>query len=412
MKKLASLFLSLALLFSFVTNIQAEAKPISVWIDGEQVQLGENQPTMEKGTILVPAKLVLQKLDFQVTWDQKNKVITGKKQGLTLLFQIDNLGAMANETEIGLLAAPKVVKGTVYIPLRTVSEASGYEITWNKEQRSVSLEEHEPSKGFLWKVEKEGSTVYLLGSIHIANKAMYPLRPEIQKAYEASDYLVVEADISKMNEEKVQKQVLDLSMLKDNTTLKDHISADSYKKLVEILKANGLAENALDTYKPWSVSSTIDYLSSTKAGYDSGIGIDAHFLQQSLENKKPILELESIEYQLNMFNNFSDKLQEEMLKGSIENYYAEKSGIEDLTNMWVTGNEEQLLELTKSASSNEELNKALLTDRNAPMVNKINGYLNDSTKKSYFVVVGAAHMLGENGIVPLLEKMGFTVTRQ
>lgn len=412
MKKFAALFLSLALLFSFVTNIQAEAKPISVWIDGEQVQLGKNQPTMEKGTILVPAKTVLQKLDFQVTWDQKNKVISGKKQGLTLLFQIDNLGAMANETEIGLLAAPKIVKGTVYIPLRTVSEAAGYEITWNKEQRSVSLKENEPSKGFLWKVEKDGSTVYLLGSIHIANKAMYPLRSEIQKAYDASDYLVVEADISKMNDEKVQKQVLDLSVLKDNTTLKDHISADSYKKLGEILKENGLPENTLDTYKPWSVSSTVDYLSSAKEGYDSGIGIDAHFLQQSLENKKPILELESIEYQLNMFNNFSDKLQEEMLKGSIENYFAEVSGIEDLTKMWVTGNEEQLLELTKSASSNAELNKALLTDRNAPMVEKITGYLNDTTKKSYFVVVGAAHMLGENGLVPLLEKKGFTVVRQ
>lgn len=412
MRKLSGLLLSLALLFSFVSPTQAEGKALSVWVGDEQVQLGSLQPIMEKGTTLVPAKLVLQKLDFQVAWDQKSKTITGKKEGLVLLFQIGQPGATVNDTEQELLAAPKLVKGTAYIPLRTVSEAAGYAIIWNKEQRTITLQVREPSQGFLWKVEKAGNTVYLLGSIHIANKAMYPLRPEIQKAYDLSDYLVVEADITKMNDEEVQKLVLDLSVYKDQTTLKDHISADAYKKLGEILKENGLEANALDTYKPWSVSSSIDYLSSSQSGYDIGIGIDAYFLEQSISSKKPILELESIEYQLQMFDRFSDKLQEEMLVASIASYYTEDSGIDDLTEMWATGNEEQLLKLTESTSSNEELNKALLTDRNAPMVDKITGYLNDSASKGYFVVVGAAHMLGENGIVPLLEKQGFTVTRQ
>ncbi|WP_138754400.1 TraB/GumN family protein [Paenibacillus sinopodophylli] len=412
MRKFLSLFLSLALLFSFVSSVQAEAKPISIWVGDEQVQLGSLQPIMEKGTTLVPAKLVLQKLNFQVTWDQKSKVITGKKDGLVLSFQIDHLGAIVNNTEQGLLAAPKLVKGIAYIPLRTVSEAAGYEIVWNKEQQSIALQAKATSQGFLWKVEKAGSTVYLLGSIHIASKAMYPLRSEIQKAYEASDYLVVEADISKMNDADVQQLVLDLSVYKDQTTLKDHISADAYQKIGDILEENGLEPNVLDTYKPWSVSSSIDYLSSSQSGYDAGIGIDAHFLQQAIANNKPILELESIEYQLQMFNRFSDKLQEEMLLSSIASYYTEDSSIDHLTELWTTGNEEQLLELTDSTSANEELNKALLTDRNAPMVDKITGYLNDSTNKTYFVVVGAAHMLGENGIVPLLEKKGFAVTRQ
>lgn len=412
MKKFAALFLTLALLFSFVTNVQAETKPVSVWVENQQVQLGGLQPIVEKGTTLVPAKLLLEKLGFEVTWDEKNQVISGKKDGLVLLFQIDNLGAMVNEIEQGLLVAPKLVKGTVYIPLRTASEAAGYKVSWNKDKRTVSLEVKEPSRGFLWKTENAGNTVYLLGSIHIANDAMYPLRPEIQKAYEASDYLAVEADISNANDENIQKLVLDLSVYKDNTTLKDHISADAYKKLGEILKANGLAENVLDTYKPWSVSSTIDYLTTAKSGFNPGIGIDAHFLQQAITNKKPILELESIEYQLKMFDGFTDKLQEEMLNTSLENYFKEDSGIEELTEMWVSGDEKQLLELTNSISSNEEFRKALLTDRNPPMVDKVAGYLNDTAKKTYFVVVGAAHMLGEDGIVPLLEKKGFTVTRQ
>ncbi|WP_141499685.1 TraB/GumN family protein [Paenibacillus luteus] len=412
MKKFAALFLSLALLFSFVTNVQADEKPISVWLEDQQVQLGEQQPIMEHGTTLVPAKQILEKLGFEVTWDQDNKVITGKKEGLVLLFQIGNLGAVVNQSEQGLLVAPKLIKGTVYIPLRTVSEASGYEVSWNKEQRAVTIEAREPSRGFLWKTENAGNTVYLLGSIHIANKAMYPLRPEIQKAYEASNFLVVEADITKMDDEAVQKQVLDISVYKDNTTLKDHISAEAYKKLGGILKENGLETHALDTFKAWNVSSALDYLTSAKSGFDAGIGIDAHFLQQAIASQLPILELESIEYQLNMFNNFSDKLQEEMLNSSIEQYYAESSGIDALSEMWATGNEEQLLELTQSTMTNDEFYKALLSDRNVPMVDKITGYLNGSEKKTYFVVVGAAHMIGQDGIVPLLEKKGFKVERQ
>jgi uncharacterized protein YbaP (TraB family) len=412
MKKFAALFLSLALLFSFVTNVQAEEKTISVWLGDQQVQLGEQQPIMEHGTTLVPAKQILEKFGFEVTWDQDNKVITGKKEGLVLLFQIGNLGAVVNQSEQGLLVAPKLIKGTVYIPLRTVSEASGYEVSWNKEQRAVTIEAREPSRGFLWKTENAGNTVYLLGSIHIANKAMYPLRPEIQKAYEASNFLVVEADITKMDDEAVQQQVLDISVYKDNTTLKDHISAEAYKKLGEILQENGLETHALDTFKAWNVSSALDYLTSAKSGFDAGIGIDAHFLQQANASQLPILELESIEYQLNMFNNFSDKLQEEMLNSSIEQYYAESSSIDALSEMWATGNEEQLLELTQSTMTNDEFYKALLSDRNVPMVDKITGYLNGSEKKTYFVVVGAAHMIGQDGIVPLLEKKGFKVERQ
>ncbi|MNE60031.1 TraB family protein [compost metagenome] len=178
------------------------------------------------------------------------------------------------------------------------------------------------------------------------------------------------------------------------------------------MKENGAETNALDAYKPWSVSSTIDYLTSVGKGYDTGIGIDAHFIAQANESSIPILELESLEYQLDMFDNFSAELQEEMLQASIESYFSEEIALDMLSEMWITGDEEQLLQLIKDTATNEEMNKAMLLDRNAPMVEKIKGYLNEKEPKTYFVVVGALHMLGTDGLVPLLEKEGFTVTRQ
>jgi uncharacterized protein YbaP (TraB family) len=261
-------------------------------------------------------------------------------------------------------------------------------------------------------VENEGNVVYLLGSIHIANSDMYPLRSEITKAFDESDYLVVEADITKANAPEAQKQVLELSTYKDGTTLKDHVSAETYAKLEKLLKDNGLPAGAFDTFKPWSVSTTVDYLKAMQSGYDGNIGIDMHFLTQAIERKVPIVELESIEFQLDMLDGFSPELQEEMLVSSIENYYETESGMEELSGMWVSGDEEKLLAITNETGEHEELNKAMLTDRNIPMAEKIDGYLKGKEAATYFVVVGAAHMLGEDGIVPLLEKKGYKVTRQ
>ncbi|MCA0758202.1 TraB/GumN family protein [Paenibacillus sp. N4] len=412
MKKFAALLVSFALLFSFVTSVQAEAKPISIWLDDEPLQLGQSEPIIEKGTTLVPAKLILEKLEFKVSWDQENKAVIAEKAGLVLALLTGHQTAYINNVEKALPAAPRVIGGTAYVPLRFISEAAGYKVSWNNAERAALLEEKEASRGFLWKTEHAGNTVYLLGSIHIANEAMYPLRKEIQEAYESSDYLVVEADISKAGEPAIQKLVEEISTYKDGTTLKDHISAETYAEIGKILKGFGLEPNAFDAFKPWNVSLGLDGLTSQKQGFSAGIGIDAFFLQQAIAGSLPIIELESFELQLRMFDGFSAELQEEMLKGSIESFYAEDSGIDELSDMWVSGNEEELLALTNETAGNEELYKAMLEDRNLPMAHKIKGYLNGEKGETYFVVVGAAHMLGEHGLVPLLEKEGFTVTRQ
>ncbi|MBD2869406.1 TraB/GumN family protein [Paenibacillus arenilitoris] len=413
MKKMALWLAALALLFSFATGVQAEAKPVTVWIGDERLELEEGlQPLIEQGTTLVPAEPLLEELAFAYSWDEQTQAATGTKEGLTVTLRMDDPVAHVNEEERQLVVVPRLVKGTAYVPLRFVGEAAGYEVSWNGENRAVTLEEDEPSVGFLWKAENSGNTVYLLGSIHVASEAMYPLRPEIMEAYEASDILVVEADIRQANVEANRQLVVDLSAYKDGTTLKDHIAEDTYKKLVQLLKENGMEETAMDAFKPWSVSSTIDYLTTLKSGYDAGIGIDAYFLEQATESGQAVVELESIEAQLRMFDEFSPELQEQMLTASIEGYYAEESSLEQLTETWATGDEAQLLALTNEAAMGEELYKAMLEDRNKPMVEKIAGFLNGEEKNVRFVVVGAAHMLGEHGIVPQLEQAGFTVTRQ
>ncbi|MNP47853.1 TraB family protein [compost metagenome] len=137
-----------------------------------------------------------------------------------------------------------------------------------------------------------------------------------------------------------------------------------------------------------------------------------YFIQKAIESKLPIIELESYESQLGMFNDFSKELQEETLKATLDNFDVLDDSVNQMAEMWKTGNDEQLLDLTNNFSDNEEYNKAMLIDRNIGMADKIDGYLKSDKKEEYFIVVGAAHYLGEHGIVKLLEDKGYTVERK
>ncbi|WP_028558674.1 TraB/GumN family protein [Paenibacillus pinihumi] len=419
MKKISALFLSLFLLTSVFSSVHAAEKAMSVWLNGEQIRFSTSEPIVEKGVTLVPMRPLLEKLDVKLNWNEATRTASVAKEGLTLSLQIGNTNATANGKTVKLAAAPKQISNVTYVPLRFVAETTGYKVAWNQSLRQVTLtseQQQDGSRGFLWKVENKGNTVYLLGSIHVAKKGMYPLRPEIENAFKAADYLGVEVDLTTIVPEEAQKLVMDLGTYKDGTTLKDHISPETYKKVAAFLKANEYPENTFDNFKPWIVTQNIANLQIAEAGYQPEIGIDMYLIQNAKQVKKPVVSLESMESQFQMFNNFSDPLQEKLLLQTLEPASDEApapgEGIDILTKMWIEGDDAILAELTKASAWDAEYYKGMLSDRNEEMAEKIKGYLNSDKKETYLVVVGALHMLGDHGVVPLLEKDGFTVERQ
>ncbi|MGF7050246.1 uncharacterized protein YbaP (TraB family) [Paenibacillus sp. DS2015] len=270
------------------------------------------------------------------------------------------------------------------------------------------------SKGFLWKLEKGKNTVYLLGSIHVASTDMYPLNPTVEKAFSVSDKLVVEADIVHMDQEKFAAQTLALGSYPEGETIQDHIAPELYIKLTELLKANGLPENALDGYKPWLVLNVLSSL-SVMEGYSDAPGIDTYFLNKAA--KKPILELEGMDFQLNMLADVSAEFQEEMLKDTLMTPETEnaENGIDVLAALWKNGDAEGLSNLLdESAYVSEDAflyNQYIFKDRNIGMEEKIRAYLNDGTGSTYFVIAGAGHFVGQDSIIKMLKKNGYTAQR-
>lgn len=412
MKKFLVLSISLLLVFSFVTPAAAQAE-ISVIVNGEELSFGEQSPFIVEGTTLAPARTLLEALGFTIVWDEEESTIFALKGSQYISLQDGYNIAIVDDVEHALLQEVIIIDGHTYAPLRFISEAAGYEVSWEGSSRTITIDviERESSEGFLWKVDHDDNTVYLLGSIHIADESMYPLNPKIEEAFAASDYLVVEVDILNMGEEQ-QQLMLELMMYEEGSSLSDHISAETYLQLDELfMNEFGISVDDLSMFKPWVITDIVLQEVITANGYVAELGIDFTFLLQAMALGVPILELESVQSQLEMIANMSDELQEQLLLEMLEEYDEAGETLEFMMDMWKTGDEEALMYITL-ASDDDEYNQALLVDRNIDMADQIEVYLNDDEPTTYFVVIGAAHMLAEFGIIELLEEKGFTVEKQ
>jgi uncharacterized protein YbaP (TraB family) len=265
---------------------------------------------------------------------------------------------------------------------------------------------------FFWKVTSPTTEVYLLGSIHVANTDMYPLPPEIEAAFQASKNLVVETDITKVNDMALALQVMQLGMYPSGDSLDQHISPESMQALRTFATANHLPIDALVTMKPALAAMTAEALLLANAGLDMQLGIDRHFLEQAHQaNSKNIVELESADFQFKLIFGLDDKLSEKWLLDSLKD--DTKAALDKTIKQWKEGDDKALAQEAfgedKTDPDAAKMNDLIIYQRNTTMTAKIEPLLKGRDKS--FVVVGAAHLIGEKGILKQLEAQGYKLER-
>ena len=266
-----------------------------------------------------------------------------------------------------------------------------------------------PQKSFLWKVQSQTTTAYVLGSLHYSKKEMYPLSEKIEKAFGESSILVVEADVNDLKKFDIQK-FAERALYPENDTLEKHVSPEIYERVVKETNGLGISVEVLNRQKPWFLAMTFIALESLKLGFDPNLGIDKHFLSKA-EGRKETLELESLDYQFNLLSEFSDKDQELFLLYTLKDLKVMEDELERLTQAWTSGDTKTMESiLTRSASEDKRLSfifEKLIYERNRKMASKIEDFLR--TGKTYFVIVGAGHLVGDRGIVEILKGKGYRI---
>lgn len=276
---------------------------------------------------------------------------------------------------------------------------------------AVSAQAQE-NKGFLWKVSDHNSSVYLLGSVHFANANYYPMSQAIERAFADAEILAVEVDVTAIDPLKAQRLMQEKGNYSAGHSLKQDIRPETLQKLEAYLGKKGFPSHLFMNQKPGMLIISLTSMELVNLGMLPQFGIDLHFLTRAKGNKH-IVELETFEQQMDLLLNIDDG--DAALNQTLEEFPTFPVLSKQLFKAWQTGDtaimERLLIEepLQKYPESQDYFDK-LFTDRNITMAEKVKGYLADD--KTYFVIVGAGHLIGDEGVVTLLENKGLEIERQ
>jgi len=262
------------------------------------------------------------------------------------------------------------------------------------------------AKHCLWKIEGKTNAVYLFGSIHFLKKEFYPLPKPVEDAYKQSEVVVFEADLDDAQSPQGMLKMLAQSTYNDGTTLQDHVSKETYDKVQSYVGES--VGPALDLMRPWMVAMSILAMELQKLGFDPEQGVDRYFFNKAKEDKKEIIGLETLDFQLGLFTGLTKEEEDAMLKETLQEISSFKKELTQMTTAWKNGDTKTLDKLMLEAMRDyPQIHKKLLLDRNKVWVDKLEKLR--AGGKTLFVVVGGGHLVGKDSVVDLLTKKGLKV---
>jgi uncharacterized protein YbaP (TraB family) len=261
---------------------------------------------------------------------------------------------------------------------------------------------------FVWVAQNAGQTVYLGGTIHMLRQSDFPLPTEFQKAYQQANTIIFETDIGKINDPNLQQMMLASMMYSDGRTLHSVLSPKAYAVLKAYCENVSIPIASLHPFKPAMAILTLFSLELQRMGVAHN-GVDAHFYHKAVTDGKSISGLEPIEAQLTFLATMGEGNEDNFVIHAIRDFKRTRELIEQLIVAWRDGKAsafEQLF-LADMKRDYPVLHRKLLLERNQNWLPIIEAYF--KTPEIEFVLVGAAHLVGEQGILKQLAKRGYTI---
>jgi uncharacterized protein len=268
--------------------------------------------------------------------------------------------------------------------------------------------EDAPTKPFLWEARHGQGLVYLLGSVHQLRATDHPLHPVLDQVFERADQVAFEIDL----DEAMSAAVLLLGVQKGTFPQPDnlaaHLSEQTYARVVQYAQANGI--RFYDLYRPWFLNQVLIAQELSKAGFAADFGVDTYFFELAQDQGKPIKALEEASFQINVLASLPEADQIVAVENFLADPAAAVTQVSDLVSAWKRGDAEELERAVENEFRDDPQSfDLLLTHRNRNWLPALEGFLQGG--QTTVVVVGAAHMVGEQGLVNLLRQRGYDVER-
>lgn len=275
-------------------------------------------------------------------------------------------------------------------------------------------------KGIFWKIEKDGTAPsWLLGTMHVTDPRVLSMPKGASEAFATATTVIVESD-EIIDEKKSAAAILmrpDLTMFADNKTINDFLDADERAQLEQGLKARGIPLTLVAKMKPWMIASFVALPACEMTRKAAGASfLDKKLAEDAVSQGKTLKGLESLVEQLAAMDSLPTELH---LRALIETLALGKT-IDDVlattTDLYLSGDTGMIMPMMKAVSedvasedaSYADFEQRIIIDRNKTMATRAEPILG---RGNAFMAVGALHLAGDEGLVELLKRQGFSVTR-
>ena len=270
------------------------------------------------------------------------------------------------------------------------------------------------SHGALFRISRDGEMAYLFGTIHVGATSFYPLAPKVSQALAEASQLVLELDTRA--DAAFNVAVATHASYAGGDHIRNHVSADTLRRLVKALHAVGIPLSDVGHLKPWLLANMLVGIALEQNGFQRAHGNEAFLLGAAQARGARLAELESADYQLALFDTLGDTRAESYLREALDEL---SSGMamrkaRAVIHAWTSGDADALEALIPDTIgagtvTAEFTRRTLLDRRNPEMAQRIAHIMKDG--RVSFVGVGLLHLLGANGLPQLLSQRGYRVER-
>ena len=262
----------------------------------------------------------------------------------------------------------------------------------------------------MWLIEGEANRVYVLGSVHLLRRDDHPLPPAMEDAYQDAEALIMELDMDDLDPAVLQAATNRMGLLEEGVTLEDVIGEETWAEALAVAEEIRIPLEMMSQSEPWLAAITIEQLILMRLGFNPLYGVELHMTTQAIADGKPITGLETAYEQLAFFDNMSIEAQTDLLMQTLTESQEAEQLMDEMIEAWRNGDvgymEENML---AEMMDFEELYATIVVDRNHRWVDEIVELLDD--EDDYLIIVGALHMVGEDGVPSLLSERGIDVAQ-
>ena len=263
----------------------------------------------------------------------------------------------------------------------------------------------------LWEVTSDNGKLYLGGTIHVLRQSDYPLPAAYQQAFEEAELIGFETDLRQINSVSFQTSLLQKARYPGGESLADHLSEDAMGALQRYCRKAGVSIDALLPFKPAVAMLTILTLELSRLDAAT-TGVDNYFMQRAQESDKPVLGLETAEEQLDYLIGMGVGEESAFILHSLQDLEQLDSMLQQMIEDWRSGDTRGLNQLfiAPMAQQYPDIYQSLLVQRNQDWLPKIEQLL--ATEATELVLVGVAHLVGEDGLIEVLQARGYRVQQR